>query len=288
MWYSFSSKYDPIDFIQSENPSDFFINNQLEDIFEEVFNLRGVPQSPKNHPEGDAFQHTLLTINNAAMISNRESLSLEDRMTLILSAVLHDIEKSMATQIKLENGERIPYQEYSQDIHGQGKIISYDHDRLAMNIIDNVLNKLKISEDLKNKIKVLVYLHMRPTLLSKNIDELHNSSIIKIKRKLIENNINPKILMFLNEADLKRSDDLNYPEKHKTFFNRMNELEYEKEINIMNGNEIIQLIEEVLGKDYSPKLIGDLIKIGNQLYIEGFEKEEIIKEIRKILMDMEN
>lgn len=285
MWYSFSSKYDPIDFIQSENPADFFINNRLEDIFKEVFDLQGIPQDPKNHPEGDAFQHTLLTISNAAKIANRENLSLEDRIILILSAALHDIGKSLSTQVKLENGEIIPYQEYSQDIHGQGKIISYSHDRIAMNIIDNILNKLKINEDLKNKIKILVYLHMRPTLLSKNINSLNNSSILKIKRKLIENNINPKILMFLNEADLKRQDNLNYPQENKEFFDRMEdlELEQEKKINIMNGNEIIQLIEEILGEDYSPKLIGDLIKVSNELYEEGFEKEEIIEKIKKIL-----
>jgi len=172
MWYSYSFKYDPIEFIQSENPSDFFISNQLEEIFKEVFDLRGVPQNPQNHPEGDAFEHTLLTINNAAMIASRENLSLEDRLILILSATLHDIGKSLATEFKLENGERVNYREYSQDIHGQGKVISYNHDKMAMDIIDNVLNKLQLSENIKNKIKILVLLHMRPTLLSKNINEL--------------------------------------------------------------------------------------------------------------------
>ncbi len=286
MWYSYSFKYDPIEFIQSENPSDFFISNQLEEIFKEVFDLRGVPQNPQNHPEGDAFEHTLLTINNAAMIASRENLSLEDRLILILSATLHDIGKSLATEFKLENGERVNYREYSQDIHGQGKVISYNHDKMAMDIIDNVLNKLQLSENIKNKIKILVLLHMRPTLLSKNINELHQSSINKIKRKLIENNINPKILMFLNEADLKRAEDLNYPENHRIFFDKMEEIEYEPEINIMNGNEIIQLIEEFLGKDYNPKLIGDLIKTANQLYSEGMEKGKIIEEIKNILIGM--
>ncbi len=286
MWYSYSFKYDPIEFIQSENPSDFFISNQLEEIFKEVFDLRGVPQNPQNHPEGDAFEHTLLTINNAAMIASRENLSLEDRLILILSATLHDIGKSLATEFKLENGERVNYREYSQDIHGQGKVISYNHDKMAMDIIDNVLNKLQLSENIKNKIKILVLLHMRPTLLSKNINELHQSSINKIKRKLIENNINPKILMFLNEADLKRAEDRNYPENHRIFFDKMKEVEYEPEINIMNGNEIIQLIEEFLGKDYNPKLIGDLIKTANQLYSEGMEKGKIIEEIKNILIGM--
>lgn len=286
MWYSYSFKYDPIEFIQSENPSDFFISNQLEEIFKEVFDLRGVPQNPQNHPEGDAFEHTLLTINNAAMIASRENLSLEDRLILILSATLHDIGKSLATEFKLENGERVNYREYSQDIHGQGKVVSYNHDKMAMDIIDNVLNKLQLSENIKNKIKILVLLHMRPTLLSKNINELHQSSINKIKRKLIENNINPKILMFLNEADLKRAEDRNYPENHRIFFDKMEEIEYEPEINIMNGNEIIQLIEEFLGKDYNPKLIGDLIKTANQLYSEGMEKGKIIEEIKNILIGM--
>ena len=258
----------------------------MEEIFKEVFDLRGVPQNPQNHPEGDAFEHTLLTINNAAMIASRENLSLEDRLILILSATLHDIGKSLATEFKLENGERVNYREYSQDIHGQGKVISYNHDKMAMNIIDNVLNKLQLSENIKNKIKILVLLHMRPTLLSKNINELHQSSINKIKRKLIENNINPKILMFLNEADLKRAEDRNYPENHRIFFDKMKEVEYEPEINIMNGNEIIQLIEEFLGKDYNPKLIGDLIKTANQLYSEGMEKGKIIEEIKNILIGM--
>ena len=92
--------------------------------------------------------------------------------------------------------------------------------------------------------------------------------------------------MFLNEADLKRAEDRNYPENHRIFFDKMKEVEYEPEINIMNGNEIIQLIEEFLGKDYNPKLIGDLIKTANQLYSEGMEKGKIIEEIKNILIGM--
>ncbi len=69
--------------------------NWLDD---EIASMSHVPQDAEWHPEGDVFVHTCHVVDQAARIAKREQLDDEDRMTLLFSALCHDMGKPMTTE----------------------------------------------------------------------------------------------------------------------------------------------------------------------------------------------
>lgn len=67
------------------------------DVFEPVAALRGVPQDPHWHPEGDVYVHTMRVVDCAAEIAT--SLPAEDGEILLFSALCHDLGKPQTTSI---------------------------------------------------------------------------------------------------------------------------------------------------------------------------------------------
>ena len=59
----------------------------LEVLFPELENLKGVPQNPKYHPEGDAWVHTMLVVKNARLLS--------EKLEIRFAALMHDFGKGI-------------------------------------------------------------------------------------------------------------------------------------------------------------------------------------------------
>ena len=82
----------------------FLVDTGWIELFPELQALQGCLQDPEWHPEGDAFEHTLLVCDAAAEIADREKLAFDDRLVLMLSALCHDLGKATTTVIE---GSRI-------------------------------------------------------------------------------------------------------------------------------------------------------------------------------------
>lgn len=61
--------------------------------------LEGCPQDLVWHPEGDVWTHTLLVVDEAVRLAERDRLTEEDRAVLVLAALCHDLGKPEATTI---------------------------------------------------------------------------------------------------------------------------------------------------------------------------------------------
>jgi tRNA nucleotidyltransferase (CCA-adding enzyme) len=72
--------------------------------FPEIEKMRGVPQDPEWHPEGDVAIHTMLVLNEAARIADRESLDGDDRAVLMFAALAHDFAKADTTALRERDG----------------------------------------------------------------------------------------------------------------------------------------------------------------------------------------
>ena len=66
--------------------------------YPELVALEGCPQDPRWHPEGDVWTHTLHVTDESAQIAGQESLSMEDRATLVFAALCHDLGKPTTTK----------------------------------------------------------------------------------------------------------------------------------------------------------------------------------------------
>jgi tRNA nucleotidyltransferase (CCA-adding enzyme) len=72
--------------------------------FPEVANILGVPQDPEWHPEGDVGVHTMLVLDAAASIADRDSLDGDERVVLLFSALTHDFAKAGTTALRERSG----------------------------------------------------------------------------------------------------------------------------------------------------------------------------------------
>lgn len=72
--------------------------------FPEIKNLAGVPQDPEWHPEGDVGTHTMLVVNAAAKIAERDGLEGDERATLVFAALCHDFAKPPTTMLRERDG----------------------------------------------------------------------------------------------------------------------------------------------------------------------------------------
>ena len=100
----------------------------LQYIQPEMPPLIGTQQDPKHHPEGDAWIHTLMVIDEMAKIVRREKLLEKNPNTafiLSLAAMCHDLGKPTSTQISAE------------------KTTSYGHEKSGLEPTQKFLEKIK-------------------------------------------------------------------------------------------------------------------------------------------------
>ncbi|MEC4673358.1 MAG: HD domain-containing protein, partial [Nitrospirota bacterium] len=87
---------------QSTKPSrglHWLQETQWIQAYPELVALKGCPQDPRWHPEGDVWTHTLHVVDEAARIGERDQLALVDRATLVLAGLCHDLGKPTTTEV---------------------------------------------------------------------------------------------------------------------------------------------------------------------------------------------
>ena len=116
-------------------------------LFPELDALRGVPQDPEWHPEGDVWVHTLMVLDVAASL--RRGGTGED-LALMLGALCHDLGKPATT-------ERV-----------DGRIRSYRHDVAGVAPTRALLGRMRAPGTLVDRVAALVEHHLAPALFVKN------------------------------------------------------------------------------------------------------------------------
>ena len=161
--------------LKSDTPSVFFKAlrdmEQLDHWFPELKALIGVPQAPSHHPEGDAWNHTMMVIDEAAKVRDKAS----NKLGFMLSAVYHDIGKPYSTTLD-EKG----YHSYNHHIVGSEMVpkIPYLKDKSLAKYIQN-----------------MVEMHMTPHLL------LKESTKVTSYCRMFDKSLNPRDLILLAQSD---------------------------------------------------------------------------------------
>ena len=100
--------------------------------------LEEIQQSPKHHPEGNVWVHTMMVVDEGA--KHRDEV--EDKRALMWTLLLHDIGKVKATKLK------------------KGRWISYDHDKVGEIDAREFLEYFTKDEIFINKVAKLTRYHM--------------------------------------------------------------------------------------------------------------------------------
>lgn len=138
--------------MEEEAPSGYFNRISEEPAFKDyplymLLMLKKAEQSPKYHPEGSVWNHTMLVVDEAA----KEKENCHDAYAFMWAALLHDIGKPATTKIR------------------KGKITSYDHDTVGARLSMEFLRYYNEEEELIEKVYYLVRYHMHMLYVLKGL-----------------------------------------------------------------------------------------------------------------------
>ncbi|MDR1545405.1 MAG: HD domain-containing protein [Deltaproteobacteria bacterium] len=120
---------------------DFLKESSALQFWPELAALVGSPQHPRFHPEGDVWTHTLLTVEAVGRLSPRPAD--DSRLTLTLTALLHDVGKPEVTFLRED-----------------GMVVTRGHARAGRPLIRRFLKSVAAPTAIVRAVEVLAARHM--------------------------------------------------------------------------------------------------------------------------------
>ena len=185
----------------------------MEIVFPEIHVMYGMDQTAEWHHK-DIFAHTLQVVDNSAKLS--------DKMELRFAALVHDIAKPITRRVDKKKG---------YTFHG--------HDAIGEKMIDTVAKRMKLSNDLKDYLKKLTLLHLRPIALVKDV--VTDSAV---RRLMVAAGKDLKDLMILCRADITTKN----PKRVKRYLKNFEKVE-KKMSNVTEKDEMVAFQSPVRGDE---------------------------------------
>ncbi len=138
--------------------------------FNVIVELKEIEQNLQYHKEGNVFNHTMLVIDEASKLRSKS----EDKLVLMLSALLHDIGKLTTTKMR------------------KGRWTSYNHDKESSKMVYNFLDGIE-DENVIYKVSNMTLFHMQSLFFK-------NGLSFKRKHDIIAN-VKIDELIYLTMAD---------------------------------------------------------------------------------------
>ncbi|MPZ77633.1 MAG: HD domain-containing protein [Deltaproteobacteria bacterium] len=176
----------------------------LKILLPEIDAMKGTEQSPDHHPEGDVFNHTLLTLRHLDAPTE----------TLAYGCLLHDVGKPVCIR---------------KDAH---RITFYGHTDRGAEMAEEILKRLKRGRAVWERVAYLVKNHLRHTQAPK-------MRLSTLKRFLREDGIDELLELARIDA-LSSSGDLQYYEFCKVRMSEMQEVEIRPEP-LLRGRDLIEM-----------------------------------------------
>lgn len=115
--------------------------------FSMLLDLQSTEQSPIHHPEGSAWNHTMLVVDEAARRKNQS----HNPSVFMWAALLHDIGKPSTTKSR------------------KGKITSYNHDKIGADLAKDFLSVFTEDDNFIDKVSALIRYHMHILFVTRDL-----------------------------------------------------------------------------------------------------------------------
>ena len=223
--------------------------------------LKSTPQNPEWHPEGDVWIHTLMVVDEAALIIRREELDEENSFTIMLGALVHDLGRALCTRVI------------------DGKIRSIGHEEEGEVPTRSFLKTVGVSSVVTEKIVGIVNDHLKPTKYylddHKEGFSISDGAIRKLAARIAPATMNELLLVaeadYFGRGQWRHGEKREYPERPWL-------LDRAEKLNVLVGpspHAITGAELVALGIEPGPKM-GEMIREADrQRDDEGKTKEEI-------------
>ena len=119
--------------------------------------LAEIPQSPKHHPEGNVWNHTMLVVDEAAKNKQKS----RDPISFLWAALLHDVGKADTTK------------------NNKGKITAYNHEKVGAALAEKFLQEFVADKELIDRIVSLIKWHMQILFITKSMQFADIQTMLK-------------------------------------------------------------------------------------------------------------
>jgi putative nucleotidyltransferase with HDIG domain len=138
--------------LRDDRPSEYIAGLSEQQRYKEypfamLWKMKTTEQSAKYHPEGSVWNHTLLVLDEAAIVRSK----VKDPDVFMWAALLHDIGKPGTTRVK------------------NCKITSYDHDKEGEKLCVEFLSCFTEDQTFISEVAALVRYHMHMLYVQKNL-----------------------------------------------------------------------------------------------------------------------
>lgn len=171
--------------LKSEKPSLGLMAALEVGVFEQFFPhflvMKETPQDKEWHPEGDVWIHTLMVVDEAATLVKNAPISEEQKLVIMLGALLHDVGKPETT--------------YTDEA---GHIVSPGHEQKGEAKAREFLSHINAPKEITEKVIKLVTNHMMPGSLYRTDEKgtpITDSAIRRLAKKLHPATIEELILV---------------------------------------------------------------------------------------------
>ena len=236
---------------RAARPSTYFCvleeMGHLEEFFPEIAAMRGVPQNPVYHPEGDVFRHTMLVLDEAAALRERAV----EPLFFMFAALCHDVGKVDATRVEED-----------------GRITSHMHPKTGRPLAERQLRRLTDNARLLRYVDDMVKNHMRPNAMAMC------RSKKKKTRMLFDRCVCPEDLILLSRADAsgKRGEPYDV-ELEKFLLDRLEDWREAAAQPMVTGDD---LIAAGLTPD---ERFADMLARARELRFSGFSRENALRQV---------
>jgi len=184
-WYTVMGSEEP-----AKDLGSLLRNEMLPEISALAESLRNTEQPPDYHPEGNAWEHTIQTLDWGAKIAERENLSCLDRQVLMLACLCHDLGKITTQVIR------------------KGRITFYGHGQQGVMPTRDLLEKIGIAATHIQVIENMVAEHFSPIFFFKT-ENVGDEAILGFIERLKSAEVS--LLVLLSEADQRARGDYRDP-----------------------------------------------------------------------------
>ena len=176
----------------------FLEATQWIEHFPEINALRGVPQDPEWHPEGDVFTHTCHCLDALVTLPAWREADAESRVVYALAVLAHDFAKPATTHEAI--------------LDGRPRIVSPGHEAAGGPLAEQFLGRINAPLAVRERVLPLVTNHLA------HLQTLTDRAVRRLARRLAPENIEGLIVVIT-------ADQFGRPPKPREISDGLRELE---------------------------------------------------------------